>query len=294
MAGVTAAPRGPPSLCYIVVLPGLMTSHSYLLLTLAFYAVGALDVVVHATMRRRLLSSWTMTATLVGFALHTASLSQRWTEAGHFPAVGLHDACSLVGWAIVLAFLGTYLRTRVEALGLAVYPAAFSLVLIASLTPVAETPNPVLKSLFLPIHTTLALLGYGPLFLAFGMGVLYLVQERELKSRSPRAFYYLIPSLERCDTISGRSVAVGLAFLTLAIITGLLWSHAAYGHYWTWEPKETSALIAWLIYVALLVARSRAGWGGRRAALLGVAGFGVVLFTLVWVTMLSGAVRAAH
>ena len=66
-----------------------MSSHSYLLLTLACYAVGALDVVVHATMRRRLLTSWTMTATLVGFALHTASLSQRWTEAGHFQLAGV-------------------------------------------------------------------------------------------------------------------------------------------------------------------------------------------------------------
>jgi len=200
-----------------------MSSHHYLLLTLALYTVGALHVAVHAIARTRLLTSWTVTATLAGFATHTASLSQRWTEAGRFPVVGLHDGSSFVAWAIVLAFLATYVRTRVEALGLAAYPAAFTLVLVANLTPATERADPVLKSLFLPIHTTFALFGYGPLFLAFAMGILYLVQERELKSRSPRRLYYLIPSLERCDTISGRSVAVGFAFLTLAIITGLLW-----------------------------------------------------------------------
>jgi ABC-type transport system involved in cytochrome c biogenesis permease subunit len=126
------------------------------------------------------------------------------------------------------------------------------------------------------------------------MGVLYLVQERELKSRSPHRFYYLLPSLERCDTISGRSVAIGLAFLTLAILTGLLWSHTVHGRYWTADPKEWSAVIAWFLYVGLLAARRRAGWGGRQAAWLGIAGFLVVVFTFFWTTLTSGVVRAAR
>ena len=94
-----------------------MTSRTYLLVTLLFYAVGALHVLAHALTRRRLLSSWSLSATLVGFALHTAGLSQRWTEAGRFPAVGLHDGASFLAWAIVLVFLLTYVRTRVDALG---------------------------------------------------------------------------------------------------------------------------------------------------------------------------------
>jgi len=271
-----------------------MSAQAYLLLTLAFYAVGVLHVLLHATTRRRLPFSWTVTATLAGFAFHTASLSQRWTEAGHFPSVGLHDGASLLAWMIVLTFLVTYPRIRVEALGLAVYPVAFGLVLVANLTPAPETVDPILKSLFLPIHTTLAFCGYAALFVAFAMGLAYLVQERELKSRSPRAFYYLIPSLERCDTISGRSVIVGFGFLTLAIVTGLLWSHAARGRYWTGDAKEWSAVAAWIIYVVLILARKRTGWGGRRAALLGIAGFAVVIFTFVWVALYPGAADAAR
>ena len=271
-----------------------MTASHYLLLTLAFYAVGALDVLVHALTRRRLLTSWTVTTTLIGFALHTASLSQRWTEAGHFPAVGLHDGASILAWAIVLVFLAVYVRTRVEAVVLAVYPVAFALVLVASLTPSETAADPILRSLFLPIHATLAFFGYAALFLACAMGVLYLIQERELKARSPRAFYYLAPSLERCDTISGRSVAVGFGFLTLAIVTGLLWSHSARGRYWTGDAKEWAAAVAWVLYVVLLTARHRTGWGGRRAALLGIAGFTAVVFTFLWMTVLSASVGAAH
>lgn len=271
-----------------------MASHVYLLFTLVFYAVGALHVLLQALTRRKLLTSWTVTATLAGFALHTAALSQRWTEAGHFPAVGLHDVTSFLAWAIVLVFLMTYTRTRVEALGLAVYPVAFALVLIANLTPASASDDPILRSYFLPIHATLAFFGYAALFVAFAMGLLYLIQERELKARSPHAFYYIIPSLERCDTVGGRSVEVGFAFLTLAIVTGMLWSHRARGVYWTGDAKEWTALIAWVLYVVLLLARQRTGWGGRRAALLGIADFAAVVLTFVWVTVASTVASAAR
>ena len=270
-----------------------MTSQFCLLAALVLYTVGVLHVVVLALSRRRVLPLLTVTATLAGFAVHTAALSQRWTEAGHFPAVGLHDSASFLAWAIVLVYLATYLRTRVDALGLAVYPAAFALVLVATLTPAQDSVDPILKSLFLPIHTLLAFFGYAALFVAFAMGLLYLIQERELKARSPRTtFYYLVPSLERCDTISGRSVAVGFGFLTLAIVTGLLWSYSARGRYWSWDAKEWSALLAWLIYVVLILARFRTGWGGRRAALVGIAGFAAVVFTFVWMTVTSTAAAA--
>src|SRR5260221_4705076 len=226
-----------------------MTSRAYFLLTVVFYAVGAVHVLVQAISGRKPRTSLTVVGTLLGFAFHTAGLSQRWTEAGRFPAVGLHDGASFLAWTTVLVFLLVYMRTRVDALGLAVYPVSFALMLLANLTPATDRADPILKSLFLPIHATLAFFGYAALFVACAMGVLYLIQERELKSRAPRTFYYVVPSLERCDTLSGRTVAVGFAFLTLAIATGLLWSHAARGRYFTGDAKEWSALIAWMIYV---------------------------------------------
>ena len=269
-----------------------MSSSSYLLLTLACYSVGALHVAVHAATRSRLLNSWTVAATLAGFACHTASLSQRWTEAGHFPVVGLHDGTSFLAWTLVLAFLMLFLRTREAVLGLPVYPVAFALVLVSALSPASANEAPILRSLFLPIHATLAFFGYASLFLACAMGVLYLIQERELKSRAPHTFYYLIPSLERCDTISGRSVVVGFGFLTLAIVTGLLWSHAAKGRYFTGDAKEWCALLAWGLYVVLIAARQRSGWGGRNAALLGIVGFSGVVFVFVWMTIFAASVAA--
>jgi ABC-type uncharacterized transport system permease subunit len=271
-----------------------MDSRAYLLLTLLCYAVGAFHALLYALLRRTVLTTVSLAATLLGFAFHTAALSQRWTEAGHFPAVGLRDGASFLAWAIVLVFLVVYVTTRVDAAGLFAYPFTFALVFVANLTPEAERADSVLRSLYLPIHLFLAVFGYGALFAAFTMGVLYLFQERELLSRSPRSFYYLIPSLERSDTIGGRSVVGGFGFLTLAIATGFLWNHSLHGRYWTGDPKEVAALVAWVIYVAILVARWRGGWGGRRAAWLAIAGFAVVVFTFAWATLVPAVAVAAR
>jgi ABC-type uncharacterized transport system permease subunit len=271
-----------------------MDSRVWLLVTLVFYAVGALHVLLHAVMRRRVLTTVSIASTLLGFACHTAALAQRWTEARHFPAVGLRDGASFLAWVIVLVFLAVYVTTHVDASGLFAYPFSFALVFVANLTPTSERTDPMLRSLYLPVHTLLAMFGYGALFVAFTMGVLYLFQEKELRSRAPRQFYYLIPSLERCDTIGGRSVIGGFGFLTLAIATGLLWNRSLHGRYWTGDPKEWAAVAAWLLYVTLVVARYRAGWGGRRAAWAAIVGFAVVVFTFAWATLVPGVTVAAR
>ncbi len=271
-----------------------MDSRAWLLATLLFYAVGALHALLFAVLRRSVLTTVSLTATLLGFACHTATLALRWSESGHFPALGMHDGAALLAWAIILVFLLVYVTTRVDAAGVFAYPFSFALIFVANLTPAADRVDPVLRSVYLPVHVFLAVFGYGALFAAFSMGVLYLFQEKELRSRSPRRFYYLIPSLERSDTIGGRSVLGGFGFLTLAIVTGFLWNHSLHGRYWTGDPKEWAALTAWAIYVVILAARWRGRWGGRRAAWLAIAGFAVVVFTFTWATLVPGVVVAAR
>ena len=80
------------------------------------------------------------------------------------------------------------------------------------------------------------------------------------------------PSLARADTIGSRAVLGGFGFLTLAMSTGFLWNHSLFGRFWTGDPKEWASLMAWVIYVVILAARWRGGWGGRRAAWLAIAG----------------------
>ncbi len=268
-----------------------MNAQLTLLLALALYTAVTVHVLLRALGRSREIARWAHVAVLLGFAAHTLSIGQRWAVTGYFPAVGLRDISVFLAWMAVLVFLLVYAATRVEALGLVAFPVTFALCLVGTLAPATESADPILRGFFLPVHTTFAFFGYGALFVAGVMGVLYLIQERELRSRAPRFFYYLVPSLERCDTIGGTSAAFGLTFLTLAIITGMLWSHAFRGLYVTGSPKEWAALAAWIAYLTLVVARHRSGWGGRRAAWLGIAGFAAVAFVFAWLTLVFRGVR---
>ncbi|MCH7580844.1 MAG: cytochrome c biogenesis protein CcsA, partial [Chloroflexi bacterium] len=88
-----------------------------------------------------------------------------------------------------------------------------------------------------------------------------------------------LPSGERLEEIANRSVLIGFPLLTLGVILGAYWAHSAWSRYWGWDPKETSALVTWLIYAGYLHARNLRGWKGKGSAWLLVIGFGAVLFS---------------
>jgi cytochrome c-type biogenesis protein CcsB len=95
-----------------------------------------------------------------------------------------------------------------------------------------------------------------------------------------------IPKKEKLDVISYRCVSLGMMFLTATIAIGGIWAENAWGSYWTWDPKETWALVTWLIYLVYLHLRIRRGWSGKTAAIFCVVGFICVLFTYIGVNML--------
>jgi cytochrome c-type biogenesis protein CcsB len=145
-----------------------------------------------------------------------------------------------------------------------------------------------LRSAWLPIHVTLAFLGYALFVLAAGVSVVYLVYERRLKTKrllipsDERA-----PSLEKLDRINYRLLGWGFLMLSLAIITGAIWADASWGHFWSWEPQESWSLVIWLLYAALLESRLTAGWRGRRAAALTIVVFTVLLGSFLGVNLVT-------
>ena len=115
---------------------------------------------------------------------------------------------------------------------------------------------------------------------------MYLLQEHYLKRKILGAMFHRLPSLDTLDDINYRCLAVGFPLLTAAIISGAIWAKAVWGEYWSWEPKQTWSLITWFVYAALLHGRLTTGWRGRRAAILAIAGFCVILFTYLGVNLL--------
>jgi cytochrome c-type biogenesis protein CcsB len=166
-------------------------------------------------------------------------------------------------------------------------PVVFILMLSSSMLPRKIEPlSPVLQSYWLGIHTVFAFIGDAAFAMAFGIGLMYLIQEHYVKSKHLGGLFRRLPSLQILDEINYRLITIGFPFLTLAIITGALWAESAWGSYWRWDPKEVWSLITWFIYALVLHVRLTVGWRGKRAAILSIIGFCVVLFTFFGVNLL--------
>jgi cytochrome c-type biogenesis protein CcsB len=147
---------------------------------------------------------------------------------------------------------------------------------------------PALQSYWMKIHVPANFIGYGAFAMAAMIGVAYLLVARS-QNASQGGWASHMPSLNLMDDLMYKSIALGFAFFTLATILGALWAAEAWGGYWSWDPKETWALIVWLNYAAWLHMRMTKGWHGVPMAWWAIVGLFVTLFAFLGVNMfLSG------
>jgi len=171
-----------------------------------------------------------------------------------------------------------------------VTPLAAVLVFVSALSrsrPAQVTP--IFQGLWLSAHLVTAFIGYGFLALSFMAGVLYLLQEREIKAKRTGGVYRRLPSLGTLDALNHTSLTLGFALISAGIVTGAVYAQVTLGSYWRWDPKEVWAFITWLVYAGLIHQRVTVGWRGRRAAIMSIVGFAVLCFTFLGVShLLSG------
>ncbi len=160
--------------------------------------------------------------------LHTVYLVVRYIVAGHTPLTNNHEAVSFFAWSMTFGFLSFRWRYQVKNFGAFVSPVIAILMVISALSSnkVNALP-PALQSLWLPIHASIAIMANGFLALAFCGGVMYLLQEREIKKKRFGLFYSRLPSLEALDNLNRHCLAIGFPMLTLGIITGSVWAKQA-------------------------------------------------------------------
>jgi cytochrome c-type biogenesis protein CcsB len=225
--------------------------------------------------------------------LQTAYIGVRFLLVGHTPITSQHEAVFFFAWATTWAYLSFRWRYTVKNFGTFVSLLILGLLLISSLPSKEVVPLvPALQSLWLPIHAGITIISYGFLSLAFCGGLMYLLLDRELKNKKLGYLFARLPSLDSLDQLNRHCVTIGFVFLTMGIVTGSIWARQAWGSYWQWDPKETWSLITWFIYLVLLHQRLTVGWRGKRAAVLAIAGFASVIFTLWGVNYLLGGVHS--
>ena len=224
---------------------------------------------------------------LAAFALHTAALIAGGIQAGNFPVNNLRETLSVTAWAITAVFLAFSYVYKLKILGVYAAP-LITLTLVVAYqmpTPVVENPQ-LLKSWWLAAHIVTIFLGNAAFALACGVGILYLLQENAIKKKKRGFFFSRLPSLSLLDTTGYACIVVGFSMVTIGLITGVVYAKAIWGRFWSWDPKEVWSAITWLFYAALLHERLAVGWRGRRAAIMAMIGFGVLLFTFFGVNFL--------
>ncbi|MBE3603189.1 c-type cytochrome biogenesis protein CcsB [bacterium] len=225
-----------------------------------------------------------------GAALQSIDLLVRGVQAGNIPVTDFAQSLVFLAWLTALLSLYLIVRFRMPVVGAFAAPLVFLAVAIAAVMarPGRIAMPGALRSAWLPVHVTLALLGYALFVLAAGVSVVYLVYEKRLKAKRPLdAGDQRAPSLEKLDRVNYQLLGIGFLMLSLAIITGAIWADATWGHYWSWEPEETWSLAIWILYAALLESRLAAGWRGRRAAALTIAVFTVLVGSFVGVSLIA-------
>ena len=209
-------------------------------------------------------------------------------DVGHIPVSNLYEVFILFAMITAMFYLYYEQHYKTRQLGpfvLLIIAAAVGFLLwytvardAADIAPLV----PALQSWWMKIHVPANFIGYGTFALAAMVGTAYL-----LKSHG-----YLVdrlPPLEVLDDVMYKSISVGFAFFTVATILGALWAAEAWGGYWSWDPKETWALIVWLNYAAWLHMRLMSGLRGRVAAWWALVGLLVTTFAFLGVNMfLSG------
>lgn len=264
-----------------------------LLTVLSAYVVAAIHSMMAFVNKRRRLERVALLSLAIGFVLHTVTLLADWFENGHYPLFGLRETLSFLAWTLVATYGLILYRYRTQALGSFTLPLISLLVFIASITHdtsagVTGTVTGNAAAWLFPVHTTLLIFAYAAFFLVFVASIMYLLQERELKLKTFGAIFHRLPSLSTINDIATTTAGIGLTLLTLGILTGMVWSSSRDGRLWHNDPKEIFAALTWLLYLMLILYRATAGWRGRRAAWLGVAGFALVLCTFFGARLMGG------
>lgn len=253
--------------------------------------------------------------------LITVILGWRWIENGYFPLSNLYESLLFFTWGITLLSLVLEYTTSLVLIGAVVTPLAMFVVGFATLSlpdgmQKAAPLVPALKSNWLMMHVSVMMLSYSTLIIGSLLSIVFLVLTRGrkilLKGSSIGSVNFqtsnLVRSdspilgrenftgeegqtrlnlLESLDNLSYRVIGLGFPLLTIGIVAGAVWANEAWGSYWSWDPKETWALITWLVFAAYLHARITKSWQGKGPAILASLGFVVVWICYLGVNFLG-------
>ena len=215
---------------------------------------------------------WATRSLALSIVAHVAFMAADYALTGHQPLATMHQTLALLSLVIAVGFLATMRRHRLPVLGAFITPVTLLLFLGAGLRGATPAVPESVRSMLLPLHIAVNVLGLAAFALAFAVAVAYVIQEQLLRTRQLGGLFQRLPALDVLDSLGFRLVTVGFPLFTLGVVTGSLWA-SRLGNGLSFSTGQGFALLAWLCFASVLLARVAGGWRGRRAAIGTMLGF---------------------
>ncbi len=255
---------------------GPLASFEFLTLKMAalLFLLGALVSLLFWFTRSKEVGYGSVVVTLIASIMLTVSLALRYFDVGHLPYVQMYETYLFTAWAIaaIAVIADFWVSTRLPST-IANILAGLILVYVWTWPMGSREGQPLsaaLQSPWLDVHIATAFLAYAGFAISAGAGIVYLFNRND-----------------KVDELSYKLIAFSFPLLGMGILLGAVWANVAWGRYWGWDPKETAALVTWLVYAGYLHARLAHGWKGVRASILNIVGFLCVVFTWIGLNIVA-------
>jgi cytochrome c-type biogenesis protein CcsB len=232
---------------------------------------------------------------VLGALLHLGAVVARGFATERVPWGNMYEYGSavcfvaVVAWIVLMRTFPVRRLTAFVLLPVVVLMFLGGTVLYTDAAPV----QPALQSYWLVIHVSAAASASGILLVPGVASVLYLMKSANDKNPARFArFAGRLPALDVLDRIAYRTTIIAFPLFTFGVVCGAIWAESAWGRFWNWDPKETCALVAWVIYAAYLHARATAGWRGTKAAAINVLGFAAMVFNLFFINLVTAGLHS--
>lgn len=237
--------------------------------------------------------------TVLAFVMHAGGVLTRGLAVSRVPWGNMYEFSITASLAVAAVYLVLLTRQRLQWLGLLVtfvIAATLGIAVLALYVPAADL-LPALHSYWLVIHVSAAAIAGGGFTVGAMASILYLVKSRaearESDGKPMSAALRRVPSSAGMDAVAYKVHAFAFPLWTFGVlVAGPIWAYYAWGRAWGWDPKEVWSLVTWVVYAAYLHARATAGWRGRRAAWVAIAGWVVFLFNFIGVNLLLSGFHA--
>src|SRR5215469_13805710 len=244
------------------------------------YSVGLLHAIIMLVRRREYLFKVALGAFSLATVFHFVSIIEEGIINNRCPINNFYETLSLCAFLVAVLYLFIQWRYKMASLSAFIFPLISVATLVATLgNPVSAWTSPVVRNTWLIVHIVLVLLGIAALVVTAVASLLYLAQERELKARKPRKFYYRLPALGTLDDLISKSMGIGFVLVTLAVIAASTWASIEMKTSWIREPRIAISFFTWGTYMAMVCLRTTAGWRGRKGAIMAVTVLGFAMIT---------------